>query len=435
MNEINILIIGAGAAGLIAARELARSGKRVTILEARNRVGGRIYTQTEGGFSEYVEAGAEFVHGDLPLTQALLNEAHISCYPLAGKTYQVKKGELSEAEEFIPDFPVLLQKLEELPRDLPFAAFLDQYLFEAQYSDLRNAVIRFAEGYDAADIKKVSTFALRDEWKNGGAANSFHPKEGYGRVIEFLASQCKEFGCTLQLQSIVHEIKWEPGLVLVKCSQGQQYRARQVLITVPLGVLQAEPERAGSIKFVPDIPEIRKAVSLIGFGAVIKICLEFKSTFWAEQALPESSLRQTPELAFLFSDKHLFTAWWTQLPNPTPLLTAWLAGPSAAELKNETDADLIAKSLAELADIYNTSTSFLKEQLQAAKVFNWAADPFAQGAYAYATVDSATANQVLVQPVAGTLYFAGEGIYLGHAMGTVEAALTSGLHVAHELLL
>ncbi|MDB5260729.1 MAG: FAD-dependent oxidoreductase, partial [Adhaeribacter sp.] len=126
--------------------------------------------------------------------------------------------------------------------------------------------------------------------------------------------------------------------------------------------------------------------------------------------------------------------WWTQLPDETPLLTAWLAGPPAEKYKDLPDHDLIAEALTNLANIFNTTVVVLQEYLKASVVFNWAADPFARGAYAYATVAAAEAQEIVARPIAGTLYFAGEGLYRGHAMGTVEAALASGFDAAQELL-
>ncbi|HEX8060924.1 MAG TPA: FAD-dependent oxidoreductase, partial [Cyclobacteriaceae bacterium] len=88
----SIIIIGAGAAGLTAARSLGKTGKQVTVLEARNRVGGRIFTSTDGGFSQPVENGAEFIHGDLPLTQQLAKEAGVKFRDGDGRQWNVESG-------------------------------------------------------------------------------------------------------------------------------------------------------------------------------------------------------------------------------------------------------------------------------------------------------------------------------------------------------
>jgi monoamine oxidase len=434
MSNLDVIIIGAGACGLMAARELGKSGRKVLVLEARNRLGGRIYTSRINSFSGPVEAGAEFVHGDLPLTQTLLADAGITCALMTGKSYEYKNGTLQESGEFIDDFPLLLAKLDQLEEDLPLADFLDEYLGEEEYRELRNTVIRFAEGYDAADTLKVSTLALREEWKSGGAATSYHPQGGYSQLIDYLAAESKANGTVIQLNAPVQKIRWASGQVTVITSQGTSYIAPQVLVTVPLGVLQSAPGSPGSIGFVPELPEKSHAFAQMGFGAVIKICLEFETAFWEKAAFAAQNLNQAPDLAFLFSDSHLFTAWWTQLPERTPLLTAWLAGPEALKYKDLPDDALVAEALVSLAGIFNTSVAVLQEHLRASAVFNWAADPFARGAYAYATVAATEAREIAARPIADTLYFAGEGLYAGHAMGTVEAALASGLDAAQHML-
>jgi len=433
-SETDIIIIGAGAAGLMAARELANAGKKVTILEARNRIGGRVCTQQVAGFSKPIEAGAEFVHGDLPLTQTLLKEAGISLRTMTGKNYQFMKGVLQEAAAFIPDFDFLLDQLNEVPEDMPFSLFIAQYLNDGAHADLREAIIRFAEGYDAAEIQKASTFALREEWQTDGAANSYHPVGGYGQLMDFLAAAGKDQGAAIQLGVVVQKITWKAGRVEVICDQNRSYKACQVIVTVPLGVLLAQPQEEGYIHFNPEITEERKALAKMGFGAVIKILLEFKTAFWEgnEEALSQG--RALPELSFLFADTTPFTAWWTQLPRKEPILTGWLGGPLAAEWKNKTDEVILNEALESLAFLMGTSVAFIQEQLQASQVVNWPADPYAQGAYTYATVGSTAARQQLLLGMQNTIFFAGEAFYKGTAIGTVEAALASGQTVASNMI-
>ncbi|MDB5264122.1 MAG: FAD-dependent oxidoreductase, partial [Adhaeribacter sp.] len=301
MKSLDVIIIGAGACGLMAARELGKAGKKVLVLEARNRLGGRIFTTSIPSFSVPVEAGAEFVHGNLPLTQKLLAEANIACSLMTGKSYEVKNGDLHESGEFIQDFPLLLEKLEALQHDLPLIDFLDKYLGEKRYQELRRTVIRFAEGYDAADTRKVSTLALREEWKSGGAEISYHPQGGYSQLIDFLAAEVRKTGVNMALNTPVQEIRWEPGQVTLITSQGTTYVCPKVLVTVPIGVLQSKPDSPGYIRFAPELPEKQQALSQMGFGAVIKICFEFKVAFWEDAALAGKNLNQAPELTFLFS--------------------------------------------------------------------------------------------------------------------------------------
>ncbi|MDQ4140269.1 MAG: FAD-dependent oxidoreductase, partial [Bacteroidota bacterium] len=414
-----IIVIGAGASGLIAARELTNAGKKVTVLEARARLGGRIFTQNNTEFSFPVEAGAEFIHGDLPLTQGLLKQAQVPLHLMKGKNYQVLNGVLQESKSFIEDFEVLLDRLNQLEQDLPFAEFLDRYLPEDQFANLRQGVIRFAEGYDAADIHKASTFALREEWQTDAAANSYHPVGGYYQIIELLAQEIRNNGGTIIASSPVKEIKWQPGMVQVTCTGGTTYTAQKVLITVPLGVLQADPGSEGYIAFSPEIPARREALTVLGFGPIIKILLEFKTAFWEEAADEPVELQKMPELAFLFTDSSAISAWWTQLPNKIPLLTGWIAGTEAEKRRTTSNDEIMAEALQTLAFLFKTNVEFLKKQLIVQKVYNWLADPFARGAYAYATVNGTAARQALNEPEADTLFFAGEALYEGPAMGTV----------------
>ncbi|GAB3836049.1 flavin monoamine oxidase family protein [Hymenobacter jeollabukensis] len=426
MSDSSLLIIGAGVAGLLAARDLARAGRRVTVLEARDRVGGRICPISDGGFSAPVEGGAEFIHGEAPLTRALLREGGIAWHDTAGRNYQAQNGQLREAEEFIAEMPRLIQALQALEHDLPLADFLDRYLAGAGNAELRRQVTQFAEGFDLADLRRASTFALRDEWAEGGAEDSPRPAGGYARLLELLTRQCAAAGVTVRCQAPVHTVHWRDGHV--RCEgPGGTFEARQALITVPLGVLQAPPEAPGALRFEPELPGLRAAVAALGMGSVVKILLEFDAAFWEKADAP----RPAPELGFLFVEAAIPT-WWSQQPDPRPLLTGWLGGP-AAEAATPPDT-LLTQALESLAAIFCTPVAELHRRLRAHRVLDWGADPWARGAYTYPTVGGAAARQVLATPVADTLFFAGEALYEGPAGGTVEAALSSAGSVVRQLV-
>ncbi|WP_052695128.1 flavin monoamine oxidase family protein [Hymenobacter sp. AT01-02] len=275
-----ILIVGAGAAGLMAARTLAQAGKKVLVLEARARLGGRIHTFRENGFSGPAEAGAEFLHGDVAQTQQLLHATGTPTYPTGGITYEVTQGVVHESAEFLPEMPLLLEKLHALPHDLPLAEFLTQAFPAEEHRTLRNTVTRFAEGYDAADARRASSFALRDEWSGGGAEDSPRPEGGYGAVVAQLHREVEAAGGQVRLNSVVEKIIWHPHHVTLHCTDGCQYHATRALLTMPLGVLQAEAGSPGYFHLEPELPEHRAAATALGFGSVIKLLLEFNNPFW-----------------------------------------------------------------------------------------------------------------------------------------------------------
>lgn len=430
MEKTDVIIIGAGAAGLAAGRELAKAGKKVILLEARNRIGGRINTLNVPDFSTPLEAGAEFIHGEMPVTQLLLKEAGISYYPSEGNYYSIRNGKFQQSDSLGETFSVIFQKAGSLKQDLPFGKFLDQFLNEDKYKSIRETARGLAEGYDVADIQRVSTFALLEEWKDFGQSESYRIKGGHIKLAEFLSEEIIRHGGEILLSTIVKEIRWKKDNVEVIDSNGKSFSARRVLITVPLGILQSNTNDKAHINFSPDLPEKLQAAKSIGYGTVIKVFLEFKDAFWESS---ENQIRTTPKLGFLISDTP-FTAWWTQLPDKTSLLTGWLAGPNAEKNKDKTDDEFITIALEALSYIFNTNESFLTKNLRAGKVENWRMDPYSLGAYSYATVESTKAKKILTQPVEETVFFAGEALSEGTAMATLEEALANGIKMAKELL-
>ncbi|MBD0254608.1 MAG: FAD-dependent oxidoreductase [Cytophagales bacterium] len=425
---LDVVIIGAGAAGLVAARELAKAGRSVAVLEARNRTGGRIHTLHGGGFTTPTEAGAEFVHGNLPLTLGLLREAALPFTEMAGQSWHVRDGQAGPDDELPEDWPLLLAKLGALQQDVSVATFLETALSEPRHARLRESVRKFAEGYDAADTRKASALALREEWATDEDSPQYRLPGGYHALIDFLAGDAAARGAQLHLSAPVREITWAPGRVEAVTEGGRQFAARQVLVTVPLGVWQA-----GTLRFVPDVPGKLGAARQMGFGPVIKLVLEFREAFWERADADRPNWRTFPGLGFLFSNAAVPT-WWTQLPDRTPVLTGWLAGPAAASCGALPDEALLDMGLHSLAALVLAGPADLRALLVAHHVANWPADPYARGAYSYATVHGEAARATLAAPVDDTLFFAGEALYQGPAVGTVEAALATGMRVVEEML-
>ncbi|MBA3648058.1 MAG: FAD-dependent oxidoreductase [Chitinophagales bacterium] len=432
-DKNTVLIIGAGAAGLTAARELCRKGNKVTILEARNRAGGRIETVQNDTFSTPTELGAEFIHGDLPSTMRLLKEANISYYPITGKIFQSKQGKFERQDDFIEDWKMFEKSLKKLKRDITVSDFLEKYLDEEKHKALKNSVQRFVEGYDAADISRASTFALREEWLSDDDNSQYRVKGGYKKIIDFLANESLSAGCTIHFSSVVKTINWEHGKVSIVTSKNEEYTARKVIITVPLGILQQNISSPDAIIFNPEVPKKIKAARSIGYGSVIKILLQFRTIFWQEDDFKKPAGKNLKDMGFLFSDATIPT-WWTQLPLKSPLLTGWLAGPNSEKYKDSEDKIILDLAIDSLAFIFMANRDKIKDNLEGWQVANWLADPFSKGAYAYATLNTNKARKELVKPVKNTLFFAGEALYEGAEIGTAEAAFTSGLNVAEQVL-
>jgi len=420
MANPDILIVGAGAAGLMAAFTLSKAGKKVIVLEARDRIGGRIHTLHDDLFFKHAELGAEFVHGNLPITMQLLHEAGIAYISGEGEMWQHRDGKLAKNSWNMPGWSKLMQKLKDLKKDISIGEFLDKNFGEEQYADLRQSVIRFISGYDTADPAKASAFALRDEWGNEDDDAQYRIAGGYAALIEHLANESKLNGAEIHLNSVVKHIDGSNAIAEVVLNNGAVYRTEKVIVALPLGVLQA-----GVVTFEPAADEYREALQQMGFGAIVKLLLEFKEAFWESE--------DRAQMSFVISGEEIPT-WWTQYPTHSNVLTGWLGGLPAERKRDMTDEEFMRAAIRSLAAIFDKQEEELRDSLVSWKVANWTIDPFTLGSYVYDTVESHNARKVLSQPINNRIYFAGEFIYEGPAMGTVEAALTSGMEMAGMII-
>jgi monoamine oxidase len=432
MNDCDVLIIGAGASGLMAAYELSKAGLQVIILEARPRIGGRIWTNHDAAFSKPVEAGAEFIHGNPELTLQLLKQFEIKYHEVKGSIRQSQHGQWQKQNDFIEYAKLLDKPLENLKQDMTVEEFLNTLPDDEKHEELKYSVKKFVEGYDAADASRASALAFRDEWM-AEDPEQYRIDEGYSSLINILANECKMNGCRINLSAQAKDVAWKKNHVEVTTASKEQYSANRIIITVPLGILQLKEEDKNALRFTPSLPDKKEAAEQMGFGSVIKIILEFREAFWKEKETKEITGENLNDMGFLFTDTRIPT-WWTQLPNERPLLTGWIGGPEAEQLKNLSDEEILNEALNALAFVFQTSKDSLRENLKAWHVANWGADPFAHGAYSYVTVHSTAAKKVLSEPIKETLFFAGEACYTGTEVATVEAALGSGKEVAAKVL-
>jgi monoamine oxidase len=415
----HIVVIGAGAAGLMAARELAHAGRRVTILEARDRCGGRIHPLPAAEFGYPAEGGAEFVHGEAPVTHGLLHEAGLSLLPIQGTQWTVADGKFSREGSPDPHEAEFHKALHELREDLTVAELLRRYFAGPEYARLRHSIERMVEGYDAADPERASTLALRDEWMDGGRSTQARIAGGYGALIHFLTTECRNHGVVIHLTSAVSAIEGN-AKGLVRCANGDTLECDAVVLTVPLPLLK-------EIVLPPAEREKAASAAYIGFGNVIKILLRFETRWWADKRV------DIADLTFLLSDRRI-PVWWTQHPAEHPMLTGWFGGPKTAAMAGLNEQELVEAGLGSLAEIFGFDPKPLMRNLVAARAINWANDPLAGGAYSYAMPQTRAAQAVLSGSDGGAVFFSGEALYRGRDMGTVEAALASGLETARTLL-
>ena len=417
----------------MAARTLAKAGKKVTLLEARNRCGGRIHSISDNLSIGTIKLGAEFVHGDLPITLSLLKDAGIACQPVHFEMWHYRDGQFENGEPFMEGWGLLAEKLGKIEKDISINDFLENEFKGELYDTLKASVRGFASGYDTADPNLASTFALRNEWLNEDEDAQYRIEGGYGAIIDYLEKEFIQAGGVIHLNSAVKSVHWKDGEVNVITDEGLVYEATQIILALPLGILQAGEQDKAAIEFHPPIPGHINAINGMGFGAVIKILLEFDEPFWEDAQTEELAGKSLANMSFLLSDEQI-PAWWTQAPKRSPLLTGWLGGPPATAKKDLQDGEILAQSLQSISNIFKRDMQQLKDKLVAYHIINWTNEPFTLGSYAYDKVETAAARKVLTEPVENTLFFAGEYLYDGAVMGTVEAALSSGEIVAKKML-
>ena len=414
--EATTIIIGAGAAGLHATYELSKQGHSCVVLEARDRVGGRIHT-IRGRDGRLFEAGAEFVHGTLPITAELLAKAGLKKYNAGGRWVTLRAGESSSGENAGKEWKAMLRKMSSLERDLSLQDFLDAHYGGNEHASLKDRAISYAEGFDSADSSRASARALGEEW-HGEEGENYRVEGGYGALMDFLAELCKTAGARIELSQPVTGISVSDGQVEVATVE-RVFTAEKAIVALPLGVLQQR-----GVSMMPAASAHIAALRLLGIGDVIKFVFRFHEAFWEDGF---------PGLGFLLGAAEVPT-WWTQAPEESLLLTGWLAGRAARAHAHLTDDLLREAALKSLAQTFSRDLYTLEVLLEDAHVFNWSNDPFALGSYAYATVDSPAARTVLSQPIEERIFFAGEYLYSGPAMGTVEAALWSGREAARQII-
>ncbi|HEU5442939.1 MAG TPA: NAD(P)/FAD-dependent oxidoreductase [Steroidobacteraceae bacterium] len=433
MADQDVIVIGAGAAGLAAAAALGRSGRTVLVLEARDRIGGRIWTHLQPSLAAAAELGAEFIHGDSPETSELLRRGGTAAADTSGEHWSLIDGQLQRrTESLLGTVRAAFEQADVLSRpDMPLESFLTGEGGRALSEEARSTARAFVSGFDAADPRLVSVHSVAEEWRSGGMLDSSQsrPLGGYRAALLALTAGLDVSRVRLQLQTTVTAVRWSGRSVEVEGFWlGRPYRtgARKAIITVPVGVLKAPAGSPGAIRFAPSLDTKQAALAQLLSGPVLKVLLYFRRPFW--EGLDGG---RYADASFFHAPGKVFPTFWTALPARAPLLCAWVGGPSAARLSELSHDEIICQALDCVSSVFPGAGG--APELQAAYAHNWAQDPYARGAYSYVAAGGGKARELLATPLSGTLFFAGEATDTTGEATTVTGALRSGARAALEV--
>ena len=442
-GPIDVAIIGAGAAGLTAARELSGAGRRVCLIEARDRVGGRILTHHVAGLPLPIELGAEFIHGEAHETFGIADAAGLTTCELPDNHWWSRGGRW-QLVDFWEQIGRVQSKVKRVGRDMSVDAFLRSR--KNLSPRLREMARGFVEGYHAAHADRMSVRALAsadDEQDEPGGNKQFRILNGYDALVEWLRAGLDPARSETLLGTMVTEVRWRTGSVEIdtRAADGTLERtltAKALVVTVPIGVWKAPREQEGSIRFDPPLQEKAKAVASLEVGHVVKIVFRFSERFWdAPGFIRGRSGRKDVAaglpLNFVHAADRFVPTWWTSAPVRSPTLTAWSGGHAADALLAEGEPAMTDRALDSLAATFHMKRRRLDQLLAGAWTHNWQSDPFSRGAYSYAAVGGTGGHRALAKPVKSTLFFAGEATSSDQT-GTVAGAIESGKRAAAELI-
>jgi monoamine oxidase len=414
------LIIGAGLAGLAAAERLISAGRSVTVLEARDRIGGRVLTAGKDGRVP-LDLGPEWI-GEDGCVHDLLAAAGVSLVRADGNRIQRVRGGWQSLE----DRPDSVGKfLKGAPQRFKGDIALEDALairggparkWRAGLTEL----YAYVEGFNAADPSRVSLRWLSEVESNQPADRSdLRSAEGTHRAVDLLAAKCRGL-CDLRLETVAREIRWRRGEVKVITAAGESLLAESAVITVPLPCLDR-------MHFDPDLPDKRDAARLLEMGSVTKLLLHFREPFWR-------GIAELRDMLFLHAFDQPFPTFWIPLDPEAPRLTAWAGGPQSDRLGTGDTRALVTLAVRSLAGALGMREADVSALLLDHHHHDWNGDPYSRGAYSYVCVGGAAAHRTLAAPVEGTLFFAGEATCGRGYNATMEGAVESGRRAADEVL-
>ena len=422
-KNFEVLIIGAGAAGLAAALRLSAAGRKVAVLEARERIGGRILTIDAEG--QAVELGAEFIHGKVPVIVDLVARYGLKTIAVHGDQFCNFEGRISECEFFDEIETVFDQLTKYSGPDISFEEFVKS---ASEKEGIRQHARSYVAGFHGAPPDDAGVKALIDDTKAEEELESNRSSRiegGYRRLVDCMWNECEKNGAALRFNTRVERVEWADGIRVF--AAGQEFHASKLVITLPISML-----KDGDVVFDPPLHEKQKSLDLIAMGDVARCVLSFSKRWW--ENLKSSDGKSLKAASFMFSSEQHFPTWWTQAPTKSPTLVAWASALTAPALTGKSQEEIANIAVQTLSRIVNVNESLIRAELVSAHWHDWYADPLARGAYTYAKVGGSGAYRELATPIGEKLFFAGEATDSAGNHATVHGAIASGYRVADEIL-
>jgi monoamine oxidase len=434
----SVAIIGGGLAGLGAAVELGRAGIPVVLYEARDRLGGRVHSITDPHTAQPVDLGAEWISTDGRVADLL--RAHQTPLHSARGEFLVRTDHGVQAmPEMQETSGEILSRLATHvgaanQPDVPLRDALMRWCREPELADARAALLGYVQGFHAADPVHLSSKWLLEVEANQSAADSeWRSGHGAARAVQLLAEQLTG-DVQLRLSHVVHRVAWQAGQVTVQASQSHGDGARlttthrAAVVTLPAALLQA-PDAFGSVHFDPPLPDAHTGRGTLPMGHARRITCVFHTPFW--EALPDIA-----GFGFLQAPDAPLPTWWSAATAGTPMLVGWAAGPQLhAHLDaGASPAHIREACIASLAQLLGVREAQVTDELITCHTHDWSSDAFSRGAYTYVAAGGLEAHHEMSEPLAGTLFLAGEATAGRGYNATMEGAWRTGTDCARRVL-
>jgi monoamine oxidase len=410
----DVIVIGAGIAGLSAAYELARSGARIAVLEGRGRPGGRILTVRPEPAAAPVELGAEFIHGKPPELLALTREAGIELESVAGQHFKLSGGEVRPAKELND----VLGELE-LARPSDGESALELAHMRGLDSEHGRWFQHFVEGFHGGPADRVSARSIIRQ--AAVTATQARSRQGYGALVDFLSAELVNAGAGLALGCRVETVA-VTGSGVVVWDGLREYRADACIVAVPLAMFQA-PRELGGIELEPPPSEVPLAARRFESALALRATLRLVEPVPLQAALPAGS--------FMHVLDEDFPTWWSSPDPKDPRLVAWCGGPRCAKIAGDRRAG--AAALASFARLIGQTLSEARGLVRDVYVHDFGIDQLSRGAYPYELAGNDPEVELPIFAGSPPLLVVGD-FFDANEVGTVGAAVKSGTSAARLLL-